>query len=221
MHRVAGKVGLRLQLPLSYVTIHRQARLVRRAKSKTKAKAKAKAKSKSSRWAPEPPREIPASVGDYPIIRATDFVRLVDRYNFWQFFFGQDDFNAGCKMMANFWDDYRRMYPGYQLFAKADRGEVDVSRCLPCYVHGDEGTYYKRSGIMILQLQSLFGKGTSLLGRQAFADRLVGEGAANPYVNQRGVTLTTRFLLGVLPKESCDVTVNIVLCSCVIWACTG
>ena len=135
------------------------------------------------------------------MIRATDFIRLIDEQRFWTRLFGQSSFSVGCQMMADFWARYRIIFPDYELFQRADRNQVDLSRCLPCLIHGDEGTYYKRSGIMIVQWQSLFGKGTSLLGREAFADRLLGENNSKAYVNQRGVTLTTRFLLGVLPKD--------------------
>ena len=151
--------------------------------------------------AAEPLKEIPEASFDYSMIRATDFIRLIDEQRFWTRLFGQSSFSVGCQMMADFWARYRIIFPDYELFQRADRNQVDLSRCLPCLIHGDEGTYYKRSGIMIVQWQSLFGKGTSLLGREAFADRLLGENNSKAYVNQRGVTLTTRFLLGVLPKD--------------------
>ncbi|CAE7840509.1 unnamed protein product [Symbiodinium microadriaticum] len=162
---------------------------------------RAKAKARCCTLVAEPLKEIPEASVDYPMIRATDFIHLIDEQHFWTRLFGQSSFSVGCQMMADFWARYRIIFPDYELFTRADRNEVDLNRCLPCLIHGDEGTYYKRSGIMIVQWQSVFGKGTSLLGREAFADRLLGESNAKAFVNQRGVTFTTRFLLGVLPKD--------------------
>ncbi|CAE7429544.1 unnamed protein product [Symbiodinium sp. CCMP2456] len=162
---------------------------------------RAKAKARCCTLVAEPLKEIPEASFDHPMIRATDFIHFIDEQNFWTRLFGQSSFSVGCQMMADFWARYRIIFPDYELFQRSDRNEVDLSRCLPCLIHGDEGTYFKRSGIMIMQWQSVFGKGTSLLGREAFADRLVGESNAKAFVNQRGVTLTTRFLLGVLPKD--------------------
>ncbi|CAE7666683.1 unnamed protein product [Symbiodinium necroappetens] len=162
---------------------------------------RAKAKARCCTLVAEPLKEIPEASVDYPMIRATDFIHLIDEQHFWTRLIGQSSFSVGCQMMADFWARYRIIFPDYELFTRADRNEVDLNRCLPCLIHGDEGTHYKRSGIMIVQWQSVFGKGTSLLGREAFADRLLGESNAKAFVNQRGVTFTTRFLLGVLPKD--------------------
>ena len=198
---MAGKTGLRLQLPIRYFTILRHARRVKPKRKKAESKSRAKAKARCCTLVAEPLKEIPEASVDYPMIRATDFIHLIDEQHFWTRLFGQSSFSVGCQMMADFWARYRIIFPDYELFTRADRNEVDLNRCLPCLIHGDEGTYYKRSGIMIVQWQSVFGKGTSLLGREAFADRLLGESNAKAFVNQRGVTFTTRFLLGVLPKD--------------------
>ena len=206
MHRIAAQSSLRLQVPIVHVRIYREARVVKR-----RAKAKAKTKSKASSWTPEPPREIPARTLEFPIIRATDFLKFIAANNFWTVLFGQEDFTAGCSMMTSFWHKYRILFPGYELFARADRGEVDLSHCLPCLVHGDEGTYYKRGAIMILQWQSVFGSGTTKCSKEAFADCLLGEAISHPFVNHRGVTLSSRLLLGVLPKEPCLYYINVLL----------
>ena len=196
VHRVAARTGLRPPVPITTVKILRKARF------RKKAKSKAKAKGKASVSAPvEPPRELPAKMLEISIICASDFLKFIAGHDFWHVLFGQDDFSMDSTMMKNSWSQYRLLWPGYELFARADRGQVDLQRCLPCYVHGDEGTYFKQGAIMIAQWQSVLGCGTLKCSREAFADRLMGESLANPFVNHRGVTISSRLLLGVLPKE--------------------
>ena len=168
-------------------------KILRKARFRKKAKSKAKAKGKASVSAPvEPPRELPAKMPEIPIICASDFLKFMAGHDFWHVLLGQDDFSMGCTMMKNFWSQYRLLWPGYELFARADRGQVDLHRCLPRYVHGDEGTYFKRGVIMIAQWQSVFGSGTLKCSKEAFADRLMGESLANPFVT----TVALQYFLG-------------------------
>lgn len=60
-----------------------------------------------------------------------------------------------------FWERYRGIYPNFQLFQRIDSGNCAAKRCVPFYIHGDEGTTYKRAGALIISFQSRLGYGTS------------------------------------------------------------
>ena len=127
------------------------------------------------------------------MLLATDFVKVIDEGNHWERLFGVPDLATGEKMMATFWDHYHGWFPDFEAFKLADQGLLPLSRTLPIYVHGDEGTHYKRSALMVLQWQSMLGKGTSKLG--PLQHGVLGS-------NQRGQTIATRMLLAVMRKDS-------------------
>ena len=129
-----------------------------------------------------------------PILKATDFVRCIDKYGFWDKLFGENSLSQGERMCSDFWVKYRKLHPDFQLFGRG----LPLQRCLPILLHGDEGTHYKKGAVMICQWQSVIGTGTTLNNANVFGNL----SQKKYYVNQKRATLSTRFLLGVMPKES-------------------
>ena len=129
-----------------------------------------------------------------PILKATDFIRCIDRFGFWDKLFGAD-LAQGQKMCVDFWMKYKRLYPHFEFFVR----DVPLHQSLPIYIHGDEGQHYKRGAVMICQWQSLFGTGSTLNNPNMFGN-LSGK---KYFTNQRRVTLATRFLFAVMPKDAC------------------
>ena len=93
-------------------------------------------------------------------------------------------------MFRVFWERYEQIYPNFQIYELARQGKIRLDRACPVYIHGDEGTHYKKSAIMILQWQGVLGKGT--LKKQV----------AQHGVNSLGHTLRTRLLCGVMTKDT-------------------
>ena len=143
---------------------------------------------------PVPIHMVPVGVDELPMLLATDFIKVIDAGNHWERLFGIGDLATAEKMMTQFWQQYRLWFPDFELFGLAHEG-VPLHRTLPVYIHGDEGTHYKRSALMVLQWQSVLGKGTSKLG--PLQHGVLGS-------NQKGQTLSTRMLFAVMRKESCN-----------------
>ena len=95
-------------------------------------------------------------------------------------------------MFALFWQRFEQLYPNFELFERVRQNKIRLDRACPVYIHGDEGTYYKKSAVMVLQWQGVLGKGT------------VKKQVAQHGVNSIGHTLRTRLLCGVMTKETCS-----------------
>ena len=144
-----------------------------------------------------PIREVKLDIGMHPMLKATDWVSFMDRHGFWDKLFGTtNDLKEGKMKLASFWHSFKQLYPGFEVFGTAAAAGIPMENFIPCYIHGDEGTHYKKSGVMILQFQSAIGQGTTLNADPKTNDK------KHIKVNQLGVTLCTRFLLSVLPKEA-------------------
>ena len=131
----------------------------------------------------------------YPVLAATDWVKCIDRFGFWSTFFGIDDFTEGTRVLTDFWNKYRVLYPNFEMFKIAADRNIPLSRVCPVYIHGDEGQHYKKGAVMVLQMQSLFGRGTRKHNPDMFGNEVGYQ------VNQKGITLTTRLLYTVMPKD--------------------
>ena len=96
--------------------------------------------------------------------------------------------------LLQFWRDYAKQFPQHSIFESS----MPLSRTFPMYVHGDEGKHFKRSGIMILSMQSILGRAArpyrnavvSVWGRKR---RMA--------VNLGGHSFLSRFLLLALPRR--------------------
>ena len=130
----------------------------------------------------------------FPMILPSDFLQVIDKRNKWDVLCGKPTLEAACKSFSVFWSKYEVLYPNFTFFDVAREGDIPYDRGCPIYVHGDEGTHYKRSGIMILQWQGALGAGTS---RNVNANTRDAQG-----VNSLGNTLKTRLLVGAMPKAA-------------------
>ena len=138
----------------------------------------------------------------YPVLRCSDFLIYVDRFNFWDKLLGigVHRFPDASRRLLDFWGHYKQLYPSFPVFAQATEANIPLDRIIPVYVHGDEGTHFKKNAVMILQWQSAIGAGTA---KNSINLDILGNLAGKEYgANQRGVTLTTRFLYTVMPKDT-------------------
>ena len=82
----------------------------------------------------------------------------------------------------SFWHKYQRIRPEHPCFKK----NMCLSRCVPCFLHADEGTSIKKRGVLVLSLQSALGAGS-----RRSAD-----------VNFSGDTFLTRILFSVMMTKT-------------------
>ena len=138
----------------------------------------------------------------YPILKCSDFLAYIAEFNHWDKLLGVGvrTLKDAEPRLLDFWGKYEQLYPNFPVYAHARENNISLSRIIPIYVHGDEGTFFKRGAVMILQWQSCIGAGTTL---NSVDPRLWGNVAGKQYgANMLGLTLCTRLLFGVLAKAT-------------------
>ncbi|CAE7783426.1 unnamed protein product [Symbiodinium sp. CCMP2456] len=96
--------------------------------------------------------------------------------------------------LERFWTNFRTGHGSHQVFQSG----VDLQNAIPVYLHGDEGTTYKKDGCLCIALQCPLGKGTRTTKLGDLAD--IGEDARQR-LNYVGHSFETRFLLISAMKE--------------------
>ena len=66
--------------------------------------------------------------------------------------------SGGFEQLALYWQRFQTVCPQFKLFH--DRDPTELRRCLPVYLHADEGRYLKREQVLVLNWQSAIGHGT-------------------------------------------------------------
>ena len=99
--------------------------------------------------------------------------------------------DLGSSRLAEFWEHFRDEQPTHEVF---DHGQfIDYSSLVPLYLHGDGGRTYKRDELMVIQFQPVLGFGSRL----SHPNKL----GQNTGLNLQGHSFTSRFLIGVMPKQ--------------------
>ena len=110
-----------------------------------------------------------------------------------------DTLSKCATMLKAFWCKYRILHGSHQVFDFADSRGWKLSECLPVYLHGDEGTTYKKDGCLVLSFHSSIGIGT-------VSQKKMGPVQQNERVeantNFAGHALCTRFMLAALLRVS-------------------
>ena len=74
---------------------------------------------------------------------------------------GLKTLDAAKSTLQKFWSRFRGLYPKHNLWRDIDSGAKSADRCIPLLLHGDEGTTYRKSGVLVLSFQGVIGFGTS------------------------------------------------------------
>ena len=131
----------------------------------------------------------------FPWLRPSDFLRSMGSLNDLSHILGgRRNVRDAEEVLLTFWKRFEAICPKHQLFEDARMGVKDLRRCLPMYLHGDEGTTYRKSGVLVISWQSAFGYGCSKR-----ASELPSEGIA---LNFLKTGFQTRMLALVCPKDS-------------------
>ena len=138
-----------------------------------------------------------------PTLKLRDWAQWIVNHNLWHMLSGlkRPDAPRCAAQWTAFWKKFRMISPGHSIFQRADRGEVDLSRCAAILVHGDEGRSRRRTAIMILSWHSILGQGTGPLMRSKDGKDLRRQ-YAKLLPNFTGHTYCTRYLLAALTKAS-------------------
>lgn len=140
------------------------------------------------------------TVKRYPYIKVESLIKALD--NMGQMHkligFGKDKntLATAAAGLQNFWEKYKVCHGGHEVFELSAAGAVDLQSCVPVYIHGDEGTTFKRDGCFVLSCHSPLGRGT-------LSNKLVNldDAVLDPHTNFAGHSFETRFLLGALLRD--------------------
>lgn len=116
----------------------------------------------------------------------------------WHTLVAAKDNSQACEQLQLFWDRFKVLRGGHQIFDLEKSAGVDLSRTCPFMLHGDEGRSKKRVGVMRTSAHSVLGKGVATKKKRKF-DEAIGTGN-DQQMNYVGATHVTRFLMSVLPK---------------------
>lgn len=137
----------------------------------------------------------------YPYIKVESMIKALDNAGkLWKFFGMGPEYDTldTCRAtLEDFWGKYRLMHGSHQVFQLAAESHLQLKNAWPVYLHGDEGTTYKKDGCLVLNIQSAIGCGTrsNKLGP-------LQDSPAVPHVNFVGHAFDTRFMLGALLRVS-------------------
>ncbi|CAL1159659.1 unnamed protein product [Cladocopium goreaui] len=156
-------------------------------------------------------RKTPGTMyqGEINVLSLKDWITYIVQNNVWHLLVGlmKADAIRERKILVEFWRRYRQLRPTHPIFEMSDAGKVDLSRCAPCVVHGDEGRGRKKTGFLVISYYSYIGFGTS----QANQARKNKE-YLRMRLNYGGSSLLHRLLTAVLPKMlKDDVALNDIL----------
>ena len=112
-------------------------------------------------------------------------------------------------LLSTFWKLFEQTCPAHDVFQMHGReGGGRLSKCVPYYLHLDEGVSFKKYGIMVCQCQTPFGQETAERFQQSeppggsrSQEDLEARMADAQFPNSRGSTFLTRYLLSALPKK--------------------
>ena len=140
--------------------------------------------------------ETPPLTG-FSWIKPSNFIQTMARMNDMGHLLGGHSLTQAKSMLLNFWSKFRAIHPQHQLWAE----ERDLSKCIPIFLHGDEGVTYKKNGVLVLSFQGAigFGSRSSQRARELESNlRAMGEGIP---LNFLRTGFQTRMLVCVCPKE--------------------
>ena len=135
----------------------------------------------------------------FPWIKPSDFIKALDATNDMSHLLGGHSLKEARPILDVFWQRFKGVYPEHQLWDYLSATGRDARQCLPIFIHGDEGTSFKRSGILMVSIQGVIGHGTSKSTRLIEANlRAMGEGIGLNFLKSG---LQTRLLVCACPKE--------------------
>jgi hypothetical protein len=135
----------------------------------------------------------------FPWLRPSKFLQVMSRMNDLSHILGgRRTILEAERALVEFWTRYRRLYPDHQLWDEVDTGRKDIRKCIPLLIHGDEGTTYKKGGVLVVSFQGILGYGCRKRCAEEDRQGTIGEGIR---LNFLRTGLQTRVLILVCPKD--------------------
>ena len=127
-------------------------------------------------------------------LRPSKLLRAMYRNNDIHRLLGGHSLAEAKGMLLDFWAKYRALFPRHQLFSDTGPSRP-LHRCIPVFIHGDEGVHYRKSGLLVLSFQGVIGYGSSKRSKE------VKEKPCSIPINFIRTGFQSRMLVLVCPKE--------------------
>lgn len=139
--------------------------------------------------------------GHICVLKLESWVKFILSINAWHVFCGlhAPDERRERAILSHFWKLYREYEPAHAMWSLVDQGKLDVSRCAPLLLHGDEGRGRKRTPFLVLSWSCVLGFGTLLANSLRKKKHFL-----SLKLNYSSSTHLHRFLTSVLPKMTRD-----------------
>lgn len=139
---------------------------------------------------------------EFPWIRPSNLLKAMsDTGDLRLLLGGSPTIAAAQQALESFWAKFQMLFPSHGVFKKIkdSAGTIKPCQLLPLLVHGDEGTTYKRNGVLIIQFAGVIGHGS----RHNRADDEWYKHLEDSGIPMNLLTnaMQTRFLSVICPKD--------------------
>ena len=135
----------------------------------------------------------------FPYYKPSSWVQVLEKEGCLPKLFG---LGSECKTLEQaepallqFWSKFKVTHGSHEIYELERRGQLQLGRSVPIYVHGDEGTTYKKDGALVVSFFCPIGQGV--------ASAKTGEDPEELRLNFVGHGFTTRFVMATLMKAWC------------------
>ena len=119
--------------------------------------------------------------------------------------FEREDVNASL-LMRTFWENLRQSWPDHEVY---QMHPDSLDKAIPFLLHLDEGTGLRKSSVLVVSAQCVWGRETSqrfyelYAGSSERSDEAVADMMSEAQMhNHKGSTYKTRYLFTLQPKKS-------------------
>ena len=137
---------------------------------------------------------------NFPWIPPSAFIRAMGANNDLGHILGGHTLKEARGMLETFWSRYRAIYPKHGLWSDVDSHKKTLHRCIPIFVHGDEGVTFKKNGLLVISFQGCIGWGSSKRSPE-LEENYRAAGQCGIPLNFLRTGFQTRILICVCPKD--------------------
>ena len=133
----------------------------------------------------------------YPYIKASSWIRTLEETGNLKNLLGLGESCRTLELagpaLLDFWEKYALAHADHEVYSLARNGELCLRQCVPIYLHGDEGTTYKKDGALVLSFFCPLGRGVACQKDGDLTDRKLP-------MNFQGHSFKTRFVMATIFK---------------------
>ena len=148
-----------------------------------------------------------------PRLKPIDFLHYMSETGNLYRLLGGTSLDKSAAKLTEFWGNFQKIHPDFELFSADTPKEVQWSDCIPIYCHADGGRGFKKSEYMVFNWSSALGNGT---GRE-IAKIQISEDFENHHPRCRWTcwaTPTLHISFGVPSPKNCTKTMRIAFKKC-------